>query len=463
MNLNEKINQHFSAIKNRVINSDLVEFLKIKSVSADPAYVSECERAADWLARYLSKLGFQTEIFQTTSKPLVLANLAGSIDHTFVYYGHYDVQPADPENLWQSPPFEPTIKEGRIYARGACDNKGMTLSFFAGVESLIRSGLPYPNIKVILEGEEESGGSGINNALPSLINRLKGDTLIVYDTSTPEKGRGTITMGLRGILGFEINLNGPAYDLHSGGFGGAVANPALFVAKIAASFHNEDGTVAVSGFYDDVAEPSPQEIKLAEKFAPDEQTIKRAIAVNELWGEKSYSPIARISFRPTLEINGITSGYGGEGGKTIIPAKANIKITCRLVPNQDPAKILESIKKHIEKLPLPKGISCHLTSAHGATGKNYLRAKSDTLEVKLARQIFEELTSKETAFEWSGGSIPILAEICDRANLSPLLVGLSLEADRIHAPNESFDLEQFELGAIFAARFLTEAKQLKAR
>lgn len=430
------------------------EFLRFQSISTDPAYHDQCLKCAEWLTQELKNGGFhQSTLLQTPSKPVVYAEFKGKPGSpTVLFYGHYDVQPVDPVDLWSTPPFEPTEKNGRIYARGAEDNKGQVSYAIAAMESLIKANALGCTVRLFLEGEEESGSRGIGAALKDWKDKLKGDLLMVCDTNTVASGAPTITMGLRGIVHLTVRFKGPSYDLHSGLHGGAIRNPATELARLVATFHNSDGTIAVKGFYDQVREPSAQESELARAGGPSFEHYAKQVGAEPIGGEIKYSPAERVGFRPTIEINGFHSGYGGPGSKTIIPSVAEIKISARMVADQDPAKALEQIIDHI-KAHTPKGIQVEID--HPVVGGPAVRVSMDSPFIKKARDVLDQITDLKTAFLWEGGAIPIVTALTKASGAEPVLVGFGSEEDRIHAPNESFGLEQFRRGFMWVGMYLS--------
>lgn len=434
---------------------DWMEFLSFKSISTDPINSEDCARCADWVVQHLQQIGFKAEIIPTSSKPLVFGEYRASSKDakTVVFYGHYDVQPIDPIDLWKSPPFSPTVREGRLYARGAQDNKGQVMYFLKAVHSLIKEGKLNCNVKVVIEGEEECGSEGLSAVLDDIAPQIKSDVMIVCDTGTIQDDYSTVTMGLRGIVHCEIRLDGSNTDLHSGMFGGIVPNPATEIARLVASLHNPDGSIAVEGYYQGVEEPSSAELKLADSAPIDVSRLEASLGIKTCGGEIGRSLASRRGFRPTIEINGIHSGYGGPGSKTIIPAFAIAKISSRIVDGQDPERCLELIEKHLKK-NAPPGLKFSLLSPH-VSGKA-LKLSADSELAKKAKGVLEQVTPGKTVFMWEGASIPIVARFAEVSGAAPLLVGFGLDQDAIHAPNESFSIEQFRKGFLYSALILQE-------
>jgi len=426
--------------------------LKIPSISADPAHSEDCTLCAQWLLAHLHAMGLKTELLETVGKPVAYAEFNGPAGSpTVVYYGHYDVQPVDPINLWESPPFEPTIRNGRLYARGAQDNKGQTFYFLKALETLLRQDALKCSLKIFLEGEEETQSIGLTKALPYWKERVKGDVLMVCDTGCVGSDYPTITMGLRGIVHLTIKITGPAYDLHSGAFGGAVKNPALELARLLATFHDSEGKITVDGFYEGVDQSTDEDRALANRSPLDVQALTAQLETPLVGGEKGWTTQERIGFRPTIEINGIHSGYGGPGSKTIIPSVAIAKITSRLTGKQDPQKTLERIISHVRK-HAPEGVRTEIEES-GIGGPAVMLSASSPW-IQKAHAILAQISPNSPVYSWEGGSIPVVAHLAEISGAAPVLVGFGLEEDRIHAPNESFSLEQFKKGFLYASLFL---------
>lgn len=436
------------------------EILRIRSISAIEEYKPEILRAADWFRNYFCEIGLQSELIETAGYPLVYAETPEVLDAPVVLvYGHYDVQPPDPLELWKSPPFEPTMRDGNIYARGATDDKGQFLTHVFAVESLLKSGEKLPfQIKFIVEGEEESGGKGIECFLHSNEGKKKlaCDCVVVSDTSMFGPGQPTITYGLRGIIAFELALTGPNRDLHSGTFGGSVFNPAMALAKILSQFIDEKGVVQIPGFYDNVI---PLTLRERTQFAEldfDDNTFFEKIGLSQGFGETGFSTNERRWVRPTFDINGLTSGYQGNGSKTIIPSKASAKFTCRLVPDQEPNVIADAVRKFIS-LQIPLGITWELVVQHGASG---MRLDLDNSKfVMPMSQALEKTFSRPPVFIREGGSIPIVAEFHRILDAEVLLVGWGQDDDALHSPNEKFSLASFHAGILASARFFAKLTQ----
>jgi succinyl-diaminopimelate desuccinylase len=446
--------RRFDEQRERIL-SDWFALLRYPTVAAEPGRLGDLSRCAAWLKRHLKRLGFATEILRADEAPILLAERPGEAATAPValFYGHYDVQPADPLELWQSPPFEPELREGRVYARGAQDNKGQLFAFLEGMAALIAAGLPMPTLRVVLECQEESGSKVLCRELPQLKRRLAADVLLVCDTSMHASGRPAITAGLRGVAHLDIRLDGPARDLHSGTHGGLAPNPALGLARLLATLHHDDGSISVEGFLDHLAAPSARELQLADATPFDSDAYERETGVAPLGGERHLTPAQRASFRPTIEVNGMLAGYTGEGSKTIIPATAMAKLSARLCPGQNPHAALAAIGAHLRR-HLPPGLRLTICDEHAA-GPGF-RLPLDSPIVRLAETVLSRLDPRGPLFVWEGASIPIVAELQRHTGAAPLLVGFGREEDRIHAPNESFSLEQFRLTMNYGAQILAQ-------
>jgi len=417
------------------MKSDYFEFLRFPSISADPERSGDVRRCGDWVADYLKKGGFDVDLWETSGYPTIFAqNEQREGRPTLLFYGHYDVQPADPLELWDSDPFEPTEKKGEVYARGAQDNKGQIFYTMAALIDVIDEPI---NIKLCIEGEEESGSTGLSGILQERSEQLQADAILVVDIGIPAKDQPAITLGTRGMLTMSILCRGSAFDLHSGAHGGVVYNPNHAIVAMLASLRNDEGKVLVDGFYDGI-EVSTEGIDLL--F--DEPGYKRDFGAEPIGGEQEFSPAESLAVRPTLEINGVAGGYAGPGFKTVIPAVAHAKISCRLVPGQDPDKIAHAIERHL-KAACPKGLELDV-EIHSATPAS--RSKATSPIAKAAKEAYEELFNKPCQQILSGASIPIASELQQAAGGDILFIGLGLDSDRIHSPNEHFGLDRIETG-----------------
>lgn len=440
---------------------ELKELLRIPTVSADPAYKPHMRRGAEFVHRHLADLGFKSEIVPTAGHPIVYAEwLKAPGAPTVMVYGHYDVQPPDPLDLWTTPPFEPTERDGYIYARGATDDKGQMFTHIKSAEAWLRSAGHLPvNLKYVIEGEEEVGSNNLEDFLKANKDRLKCDVAVVSDTSQYGPGQPAITYGLRGILAAEATLTGPCKDLHSGIFGGAVANPATGIARLIASLHDEDGRVRIPGFYDAVKELTPAERQQFQSLGFDEAAFKKELGIDEVAGEAGYSTLERRWARPTCEVNGLVSGYTGAGPKTIVPSKATVKITCRLVPDQDPHVLTEALHQYL-KSQCPPSLKFEFTSFHGCPAfvfdptSPYIEAASQAVReawgVDRVRLIRE------------GGSIPVVQTFKDVLGVDTLLLGWGLNTDNLHSPNEHFTIADFHRGIQASARLWAKLAEMKS-
>ena len=443
----------FDTEKHRFIR-EWQEFLRFPSVSTSADRKADCARCAEWLQEHLKGMGFATRLIPTASHPLVFAERTGKPGRpTVLFYGHYDVQPVDPVDLWKTPPFEPTLISGRMHARGAQDNKGQLFAAIKAIETLIRADALDCTLKLLVEGDEETGEMPIIKVLEEQRSRLSADLVMAADTSAVSSGAPTITMGLRGIVHLTAVLSGPNHDLHSGVHGGRIPNPANALCQLVASLHAPDGRVAVDGFYDGVSEPTREERELANAQPVDPLWYESVTGLPPVGGERHYTPVERSGFRPAIDLNGIHSGYGGAGSKTIIAAQAVAKISARLVPGQQPERILSLIIRHLQAR-VPPGLKLAVTE-QGAGGAA-LRVNLDAPAVVTARQVLGEISPLPTAFLWEGASIPILSSLPAIAGGDVLLVGFGSEEDNIHAPNESYSLEQFRMGFLYTGLFLNQ-------
>lgn len=428
------------------------DFLRFPSISTDSSYAQACVDCSNWLADHLIKLGFQCDILQTKGHPVVFAERKGAVGRPSVlFYGHYDVQPPDPLELWRSAPFEPEIRNGRMYGRGAQDNKGQVFYFIKAVEALLAHNIELPTIKMLIEGEEESGSEGITAELPAWSEKVSADVLMVCDTGMIDAAVPTITMGLRGMAGCEIRVHGPSYDLHSGVFGGIVANPLHEIARIAASLHDDSGRVAVPGFYEGVETPSVDLSKRMLEAPIDIERLQETVGVPFVGGERDFGILERRGLRPTLEINGIGGGYQGAGGKTVIPSSGFMKITMRLVKGQDPHRVLSLLESFVVG-SASAGFRVEVLDKNA--GGEALLLPVDSAILETASRVIVDEFKVRPALLWEGASIPIIPLLEQVSGATPLLIGFGLEEDAIHAPNESFSLKQFEDGFRYVTAFL---------
>lgn len=430
------------------------QVLRFASVSTQQEHDRDCRDCAVWLVGHLGGMGFESRLIETGSKPLVFAERKGVGGNPVVlFYGHYDVQPVDPVGEWKSPPFAPDLRDGRLYARGAADNKGQVMYVLKAMEAMIKDGMPLPTIRIVLEGEEESGSRGITSVLPSIRDKIAAGILMVCDSTMVAPDVPTITMGLRGLIHLTVSVRGPRHDLHSGTHGGRAPNAAQGIAHLVATLHGADGSVAVEGFYDGVGAPGRAEKEAASRIPFDPASYEAETGVRPMGGEHGFSPVERVGFRPCMEVNGLHSGYAGTGVKTIIPATAVAKLSARLVPGQDPERCLDAIIRHL-RANVPAGLKLEIVESGISGGAFSLRV--DSAVVTMARNVLRELSDVEPVLSWDGASVPVVPFLAKCAGAEPLLVGFSTEEDRIHAVNESFSIEQFRQGFMYAGLFLAE-------
>ncbi|MBX5437033.1 MAG: dipeptidase [Alicyclobacillaceae bacterium] len=423
----------------------LQQFLRYPSISALSEHKADVRACAEFVAREAARAGLEhVQILETDGYPVVYADwLHAPGKATVLVYGHYDVQPVDPLDQWHTPPFDPLIRDGRIYARGASDDKGQVFMHLASFEALLKTSGSLPvNVKLCIEGEEEIGSPHLAGLLAQQLDRFRADAVVISDTTMLGPNRPAVCYGLRGLAGLQIDVRGPAHDLHSGLYGGGVQNPIHALVELLASMHRPDGRVAIEGFYDDVAPVSDEERRALAELGADEAAIAADLGVPALYGEAGYSFTERTWIRPTLEVNGIYGGFQGEGTKTVIPATAHAKITCRLVPNQDPLRILDLVEQHVQR-HTPPGVTVSVTRRE--TGKPYV-TPFDHPVIRAAAQAYERAYGTAASFTRMGGSIPIV-ETLDRLLQAPVvMMGFGLNDENFHAPNEHFSLENFDKG-----------------
>ena len=436
---------------------ELIEFLRIPSISADPAHAADVRANADHLARRAREAGFTTvEVIPTDGHPAVYAErLVDDSLPTVLVYGHHDVQPVDPLDEWVSPPFEPEVRDGRLYARGAVDDKGQVYMHLKAVEAHLRTRGELPvNLRVVVEGEEEIGSAHFGQLVESLRGRLVADVAVISDTGIFARGVPSLTVGLRGLAGVEVEVRGPSLDLHSGSFGGAVQNPVEALARMLASLKDPDtGRVLVPGFYDDVIDPTDEERAAYASLPFSEESFReQAGGIPQTVGEQGWSVLEQRWVRPTLEINGIWGGYQGPGGKTIVPAQAGAKITCRLVPAQRPEVIAEAVAEALRRAT-PRGVTSEVTAKGGG---NPVITPADHPAVRAASRAMGDVFGKAPVIIREGGSIPPVEVFQRVLGIQSVLVGVGLPDDHIHAPNEKFDLDHYAMGVRVLARLWDE-------
>ena len=427
------------------IHAELFDFLRIPSVSARSEHKPDMQRAAEWLAARMGDAGLTAEIIQTDGHPVVLGEWrkAGPKAPTVLIYGHYDVQPVEPLDLWTSPPFEPTVRDGKIFARGSVDDKGQLFLHVKALEAHLRTRGTLPvNVVVVAEGEEEIGSAHLAPFIEKHAKRLKADWVVISDTAMFAPGLPSIVSSLRGLAYFEIEVFGPSRDLHSGVYGGAVVNPATALARIIASFHDENWHVTIPGFYDKVRE-WPKHIREQMRGLPfDEKHYLEEVGAPAVDGERGFSTLERVWTRPTCEVNGLLSGYTGEGAKTVLPAKAMAKVSCRLVPDQEPGEIERLMETHVNRVA-PKGVRVTVKHLHG--GRPW-RAELEGPLVQAARRALGAAFGREPIIQGEGGSIPIVGDFERILKAPVLLIGFGLPGENAHAPDEWMAEENFVKG-----------------
>ena len=444
-----QITDYIAQHKDRLL-SEIIELLKIPSISADPAFSKEVIAASEGVKSALEKAGCDTvEIHETAGYPIVYGEKIIDSDlPTILVYGHYDVQPPDPMDLWNSPPFEPVIKttklhpEGAIFARGACDDKGQMYMHVKALELMIRTKQLPCNVKFMIEGEEEVGSDNLAIYVAQNKKKLENDIILISDTGMIGNDIPSITTGLRGLSYVQVEVTGPNRDLHSGLYGGAVANPINILAKMIAGLHDENNHITIPGFYDKVEELSKEERAEMAKAPFDLKAYKEALDIEWVYGEKGYSTNERNSIRPTLDVNGIWGGYIGEGAKTVIASKAYAKISMRLVPHQDWREITELFKNHFERIA-PKGVKVKVTPHHG--GQGYV-TPIDTIGYQAASKAYEKTFGEKPIPQRTGGSIPIVSLFEKELGSKSILMGFGLDSDAIHSPNEHFGVWNYLKG-----------------
>lgn len=439
------------------ITDDYLTFLRFESISTDPAYAQQVQACADWLQNYLTKIGFDVQKWPTEGHPTIFASYlrAGPDKPTLLIYNHYDVQPVDPLEEWETPPFEPTIRNGQVYARGAQDNKGQCFYTMQALKGLIDVTGTLPiNIKLIIEGEEETGSNGLAKILSQKQKDLKADHLAIVDLGIPGPDEPTLTLGLRGLVTLDVSLVGSKTDLHSGCHGGVAYNPIHALVDLLAKLRDRTGKISVPGFYDNVL-PVDEEEKRQLNLEFDLKKYENMFGIKPTGGEKTFSPAERNWLRPTLEINGVSGGYAGTGFKTVIPAKAHAKISCRLVPNQEPKKI-GSLVANFLKENAPDGITVDVQVRPG--GGPAIRSKATSKAAQAFAKAYTEVFGKTCGFIFEGASIPIVPELAATSQSDVVMLGLGLGDDLIHAPNEHFGLDRIEKGFLIMALAIESLK-----
>lgn len=444
-------------------SKDYFELLRFPTVGADPAHLRDCVQAATWLKKWLKSTGAEAELVlpkgapdPATSVPVVCGELKGDEGaSTVLVYGHYDVQPPDPLDLWETPPFEPTVRGDRVHCRGAQDDKGQMFAFLCGLRELAAGGWKgRPTVKFVLDGQEESGSGTLFRLLEDrdFRRRIAADMMLVSDTGAAAGLRPAIVAGLRGVNHFTVKLVAANRDLHSGEYGGIAPNAAQGMAELMASLHNADGSIAVEGFCDGIEPPTADELAAAERGFADAAAYEADIGTEPCGGAAGKSIVQRNCFEPTIEVNGIHTGYGGPGSKTVIPCEAIAKLSTRLVPGQNPARTYEAVKAHLEAR-CPKGMKVSFPEDSGLSAAMRLPLASPLF--RLAENVLAEMDPRGAVFMWDGASIPVVSALREATCAAPLLVGWGQPEDRIHSPNESFSIRQFAAAKEWARRILS--------
>jgi len=438
---------------------ELVELLKFPSISADSAYAGDIERCADYLVDHLQGIGLEARKMPTGGHPLVYAEWLGAPGQpTVLIYGHYDVQPPDPLELWESPPFEPVIKEGKLYARGSSDNKGQVYAHIKGVEAHLKQNGKLPvNVKMLIEGEEEIASAHLDDFIEKNKDLFKADVVIVSDSAMAGPGVPAITYGLRGLAYLEVRVDGPNRDLHSGAYGGSVANPAEMLARMIAQCKDDSGRVRTPGFYDDVVEIDQEERELLGRVPFSEEADRESLNIPMHRGESGYSVLEWRWARPTFEINGIFGGYMGEGPKTVLPAWAGAKVSMRLVPNQNPDKIATAFEKFIDSIK-PDGVRVTVRRYDGAFP---CVVPFEGPYVEAATRAITLGFGKQPVFTREGGTIPVVSTFKSMLGLDTLLIGFGQNDDNLHSPNEKYTLADYQRGILTSAHLLEELAQAR--
>jgi acetylornithine deacetylase/succinyl-diaminopimelate desuccinylase-like protein len=441
--------------------AELCELIRFPSVSAQPQHKKDLRACAEWIVQHCRQIGLEATLRPTAGNPVVVAKTPAFTaprrgkPHTdnskrphYVVYGHYDVQPPEPLELWKTPPFEPRIQGRNLFARGSTDNKGQFFAHLKAVEAYLKTGTPLPcDLTFVIEGEEEVGSENLSVFLKNNRRELDCEVVVISDTGMPSPKHPALGYSLRGIMAFEITLHGPARDLHSGGFGGAVDNPAMALSQLLGQLRDKNGRITIPGFYDGIAPLSVYERKEYARLPITDAALQKMTGVEKLFGERGFTPSEQRSARPTFEINGLTSGYQGEGSKTIIPSWARAKITCRLVPNQKPEHVRKAVLAHLKKI-CPPTVRLEIEAGHGAEA--YLVSPTGP-QAQAALRALEQAFGHKPILTREGGSIPIVNEFKKILGADSLLLGLGLPDDSAHSPNEKFNLDCFEAGQRMSA------------
>ncbi len=446
----DRTEAYIDANRQRFIE-ELQQWMRFPSVSAQRAHDQDTRACAEWLVTHLRGLGFEAGLVDIGGQPIVRALAKGKSSKRVMVYGHYDVQPEDPVDQWQTPPFEPTIRDGILYGRGATDDKGQVFTHVKAVEALLKTEGELPcEVLFLLEGEEESGGDALARYVTQAKDEIKPDVVVISDSTMYDEKTPALTYGLRGIIAFEFTVRGPNSDVHSGAYGGAIANPALVAAQILAACVSPEGKVLVPHFYDDVEPLQDWEREGFRKLNFNDQALTKELNVPRLHGEAGFSTLERLWARPTFEVNGVFGGYQGQRSKTIIPASATAKVTCRLVPHQDPAKIRDLVFEHIRAV-CPDTVGLEIDE-FGASPPVLFDVNNPA--IRAAQEALRQGFGHETAFIRCGGSIPVVSTFVEQLGCPVLLMGFGLDSDRPHGPNEHFSLDSFLRGTKAATHLL---------
>jgi acetylornithine deacetylase/succinyl-diaminopimelate desuccinylase-like protein len=455
----DKVVDFINVNRDRYID-EMKRYLAIPSISALPEHKGDVRKCAEWTADEMRRIGLQNvRLEETPGHPVVYGEWLGAPGApTILFYGHYDVQPVDPLHLWTSPPFEATIRDGEIYARGSADDKGQVFMHFKAVEAHLKQHGKLPvNMKFLIEGEEEVGSANLDNFIQSHKELLKANVVVISDSPMFDRGIPSICYGLRGLAYFQIDMRGSKSDLHSGSFGGAVANPAMVLAQVLSQMKDKSGRIKIDGFYDDVVALREEERAEWQKLPFNEKKYRQELGAPKLFGETGYSTLERVWARPTFEVNGLLSGFTGEGAKTVLPAVAMAKVSMRLVPNQDPKKIGDLFEAYLQKVT-PKTVELKTTRMHG--GKPWMTA-FDNPFVQAAGRAIEQGFGQRPVFNREGGSIPVVSTFQEELGLPCVLFGVGLPDENAHAPDEKLDLGNFHNGVIASAYLYGEIGALK--
>ncbi len=448
--MTDRVEAYIDANQDRFVQ-ELMQFMRIPSVSAQQQHDDDTRACAQWIADHLRALGFEAGLIDIGGKPIVRASKRGKSPKRVLVYGHYDVQPEDPLDEWKTPPFEPTIRDGILYGRGSTDDKGQVFTHVKAVESLLKTEGNLPcGVTFLLEGEEESGGDALARYVGQARDELKSDAVVISDSTMYDANTPAITYGLRGIIALEFIIRGPASDVHSGAYGGGIANPAMVLAQLLAASVSPEGKVLIPHFYDEVVPLQDWERQSFRKLNFDDAALARELNIPRLHGEPGYSTLERLWARPTFEINGLFGGYQGQRSKTIIPASATAKVTCRLVASQDPARTRDVVIQHIRSV-CPDTVHLEVNE-FGAFPPVLFDV--DNPMIRAAQEALRQGFGHETVFIRSGGSIPVVGTFVEQLGCPAVLMGFGLDSDGPHSPNEHFSLDSFRRGTKAAAQFL---------